>query len=104
MIQVLTTVLPTALIALAMIISAIIFCQAVIYAARIARKPYKKEDHNEPSKLTMLLRVFPGFAAPIIFFPSLVAVFVYIPFVSDYAFWLMVAAYTIMAGYRPPSK
>jgi hypothetical protein len=100
MIQVLATVLPTALIALAMIISAIIFCQAVIYAARIARK---KEDHNERSKLTMLLRVSPGFAAPIIFFPALVAVFVYIPFISDYAFWLMVAAYTIMAGYRPPS-
>jgi len=97
-------VLATVLAALIPLVSAIIFCQAVIYAARIARTPYKKEDHNEPSKLTMLLRVSPGFVAPIIFFPTLVAVFVYIPFVSDYAFWLMVAAYTIMAGYRPPSK
>jgi hypothetical protein len=32
-------------------------------------------------------------------------VFIYIPFTSNYAFLLMVLAYTIMAaGYRPPSK
>jgi len=31
---------------------------------------------------------------------SVVAVFVYIPFVSDYAFWFMVAAYVMLAGYR----
>jgi hypothetical protein len=35
---------------------------------------------------------------------AVVAVFVYMPFVSDYAFWFMVAAYVMLAGYRPPSK
>jgi hypothetical protein len=33
-----------------------------------------------------------------------VAVFVYIPFVSDYAFWFLVGAYVMLAGYRPPPK
>jgi hypothetical protein len=33
---------------------------------------------------------------------AIVAVFDYIPFVSDYAFWFMVAAYVMLAGYRPP--
>jgi len=31
---------------------------------------------------------------------SVVAVFVYIPFVSDYAFWFLVAAYVMVAGHR----
>jgi hypothetical protein len=31
---------------------------------------------------------------------ALVAVFVYIPFVSEYAFWFMVAAYIMLAGHR----
>jgi hypothetical protein len=31
---------------------------------------------------------------------ALVAVFVYIPFVSDYAFWFMLAAYIGLAGHR----
>jgi len=31
---------------------------------------------------------------------AVVAVFVYIPFVSDYAFWFMVAAYIMLAGHR----
>jgi len=31
---------------------------------------------------------------------AVVAVFVYIPFVSDYAFWFMVAAYVMLAGHR----
>jgi hypothetical protein len=35
---------------------------------------------------------------------AVVAVFVYIPFVSDYAFWFMVAAYVMLASYRPPPK
>jgi hypothetical protein len=35
---------------------------------------------------------------------AVVAVFVYIPFVSDYAFWFVVAAYVMLAGYRPPPK
>jgi hypothetical protein len=33
---------------------------------------------------------------------ALVAVFNYIPFVSEYAFWFVVAAYVMLAGYRPP--
>jgi len=35
---------------------------------------------------------------------AVVAVFVYIPFVSDHAFWFMVAAYVMLATYRPPPK
>ncbi len=31
---------------------------------------------------------------------AVVAVFVYIPFVSAYAFWFMVAAYIMLAGHR----
>ena len=31
---------------------------------------------------------------------AVVAVFVYIPFVSDYAFWFMVSAYIMLAGHR----
>jgi hypothetical protein len=33
---------------------------------------------------------------------AVVAVFVYIPIVSDYAFWFVVAAYVLLAGHRPP--
>ncbi len=35
---------------------------------------------------------------------AVVAVFVYIPFASDYAFWFMVAAYVMLAGHRAPPK
>jgi hypothetical protein len=31
---------------------------------------------------------------------SLVAVFVYIPVVSDYAFWFLLFAYVMLAGHR----
>jgi hypothetical protein len=31
---------------------------------------------------------------------SVVSVFVYIPFVSDFAFWFLVAAYVMVAGHR----
>ena len=31
---------------------------------------------------------------------ALVAVFVYIPFVSDYAFWFMTAAYVMVVTHR----
>jgi hypothetical protein len=33
---------------------------------------------------------------------AVVAVFVHIPFVSEYAFWFAVAAYVMLAAYRPP--
>jgi hypothetical protein len=36
----------------------------------------------------------------IVAFLALVAVFVYIPFVSDFAFWFMLAAYIGLAGHR----
>jgi hypothetical protein len=35
---------------------------------------------------------------------AVVAVFVYIPFVSDYAFWFALAGYIMLAGYRVPPK
>jgi hypothetical protein len=36
----------------------------------------------------------------VVAFLAIVAVFVYIPFVSDYAFWFMLAAYIGLAGHR----
>lgn len=36
----------------------------------------------------------------VIAFLALVAVFVYIPFVSDFAFWFMLAAYIGLAAHR----
>jgi hypothetical protein len=36
----------------------------------------------------------------VVAFLALVAVFVYIPFVSDFAFWFMLAAYIGLAGHR----
>ena len=35
---------------------------------------------------------------------AVVSVFVYIPVVSNYAFWFLLAAYIMLAGYRPPPK
>jgi hypothetical protein len=35
---------------------------------------------------------------------AIVSVFTYIPFVSDFAFWFMLAAYIMLAQYRPPPK
>jgi hypothetical protein len=35
---------------------------------------------------------------------AIVAVFHYISIVSDYAFWFMLAAYIMLAQYRPPPK
>jgi hypothetical protein len=31
---------------------------------------------------------------------ALVGVFIYIPFISDYAFWIVIAAYVILAAAR----
>ena len=36
----------------------------------------------------------------LIAFLSLVAVFAYIPFVSEYAYWFLMAAYVMMAAHR----
>jgi hypothetical protein len=36
----------------------------------------------------------------LIAFLSLVSVFAYIPFVSDYAYWFLMAAYVILAAQR----
>jgi hypothetical protein len=33
---------------------------------------------------------------------AVVAVFIHIPFVSEYAFWFAIAAYVMLAAYRPP--
>jgi hypothetical protein len=35
---------------------------------------------------------------------SIVAVFNYIPIVSDYAFWFMLAAFLMLYQHRPPAK
>jgi hypothetical protein len=36
----------------------------------------------------------------VVAFLALVAVFIYIPFVSDYAFWFMLSAYIGLAAHR----
>lgn len=35
---------------------------------------------------------------------AIVAVFYYIPFVSDYAFWFAAAGYVMLAGHRPAKR
>jgi hypothetical protein len=35
---------------------------------------------------------------------SIIAVFTYIPLVSEFAFWFALAAYLMLWGYRPPAK
>jgi hypothetical protein len=35
---------------------------------------------------------------------AIVAVFNYIPLVSDFAFWIVLAAFVMLWGYRPPAK
>jgi hypothetical protein len=56
------------------------------------------------AKMSTTVAVFNVFSVHVISlvvaFLAVVAVFVYIPFVSDYAFWFMVAAYIMLAGHR----
>jgi hypothetical protein len=48
-----------------------------------------------------VFEVFSGHRVSLyIAFLSLVAVFVYIPYVSDYAYWVLMAAYVILAAQR----
>ncbi len=35
---------------------------------------------------------------------AVVSVFKYIPFVSEHAFWIMVAAYALLAGFQPQEE
>jgi len=35
---------------------------------------------------------------------AIVGVFIEIPFVSQYAFWVAIGAYIILAGMKPPGK
>jgi hypothetical protein len=96
----LATVIGSVLIALATICGPIIEARTKIYLATL-----KKDDHRLPSKLTMVLKVSPGPVSPVLFVLAVVAVFVYIPFVSDYAFWYMAAAYISAAtGYGATIK
>jgi len=46
----------------------------------------------------MLVRISPGFVASVIYVLAIVSVFIHIPFASNYAFLLLVLAYTIMAA------
>jgi hypothetical protein len=49
----------------------------------------------------VVFEIFSGHRVSLLIaFLSLVAVFVYIPFVSEYAYWFLVAAYVIMAAQR----
>jgi hypothetical protein len=102
------------------LVGVIITARTMISVAKINRQtphdivrpgePYEKEDHkvqdrvaergNKLSKLTLLLRVSPGIVSLVIFGFAMVAVFVYVPFVSDYALWFLVVAYMILAIYQ----
>jgi hypothetical protein len=35
---------------------------------------------------------------------AIIAVFNYIPFVSEFAFWVVLAAFIMLWGYKPPAK
>jgi hypothetical protein len=85
--QGLATLLAAIIGAVGAIASATIATRGAIYAARVAKRD-----------------IYPGFAAAVIFLLAMVAAFVYIPFVSDYAFWFVAAAYVISAtGYKASS-
>ena len=63
-----------------------------------------REDLREIMGMSTNVAVFNVFSVHVISLIvallALVAVFVYIPFVSEYAFWFMVAAYIMLAGHR----
>jgi hypothetical protein len=49
----------------------------------------------------VVFEIFSGHRVSLyIAFLSLVSVFVYIPFISDYAYWFLIAAYVILAAHR----
>jgi len=56
------------------------------------------------AKMAAAVAVFEVFSGHrvslLIAFLSLVAVFIYIPFVSDYTYWFLMAAYVIIAAHR----
>ena len=35
---------------------------------------------------------------------SIIAVFTYVPVISDFAFWFALVAYLMLWGHRPPAK
>src|SRR5262245_10512515 len=77
-------------------VSVIILARATICAVRIAMRRTRQDtvrprepSETETSELIMLLRLFPGFIAPMAFVLAIVAVFYYIPVVSNYAFWFL---------------
>ena len=52
-----------------------------------------------------MLNIFTShYVSLILFGISVVAVFTYIPVVSDFAFWFALAAYMMLWGHRPPAK
>jgi hypothetical protein len=63
-----------------------------------------REDLREVTGMSTNVAVFNVFSVHvvslIVALLALVAVFVYIPFVSEYAFWFMVAAYIMLAAHR----
>jgi len=65
---------------------------------------YCHEGFREVAGMSTAVAVFNVFSVHVISLIvaglALVAVFVYIPFVSEYAFWFLTAAYIMLAGYR----
>jgi len=59
-------------------------------------KPRKAAAMFDPFNVQVVSLVLVGLA--------IVAVFYYIPFVSEYAFWFAVAGYVMLAGHRPAKK
>jgi len=63
-----------------------------------------REGFREVAGMATAVAVFNVFSVHVISLIvaglALVAVFVYIPFVSEYAFWFLVAAYIMLAGHR----
>lgn len=88
------------------IIVALITAWATIHAAQVRQT----QDHGgqdqaakrskDPSELPRLSRSI-YFVSLVIFFAAVFAVFIYIPFVSDYAFWFVVASYAMVVGTWP---
>jgi hypothetical protein len=60
-----------------------------------------REAWTEMATTVVVFEFFSGHRVSLyIAFLSLVSVFVYIPFVSEYAYWFLMAAYVILAAQR----
>jgi hypothetical protein len=70
--------------------------QLILRARQSQRSAYGAFSVFDNSSLQVLSLILAGI--------SIVSVFHYIPFVSEMAFWVMLAAYGLLTQYKPPEE